>query len=175
MLTEFLDRVADYVEIRREVTAGISGPIFCSDPEELTRQAAQLGAAIREARPLAREGAIFTPRVAAFFRARIAHAVRAAAIDVATSGGLDEGVARDVYAVLPWGAGRRVWPVLVDALPALPQELEYRFVGRHLVLLDVEANLVVDVLREAVPAVIVTPANRSGSCEVHPQLPACWT
>ena len=175
VLTEFLDRVADYVEIRREVAAGMGGPVFCSDPEELTRQAAQLGAAIREARPLAREGAIFTPRVAAFFRARIAHAVRAAAIDVATSGGLDEGVARDVYAVLPWGAGRRVWPVLVDALPALPQELEYRFVGGDLVLLDVDANLVVDVLPDALPADAQVPAIRlDGACDVHPQLQACW-
>ena len=62
-LTEFLERVADYVEIRREVTAGVDGPIFCSDPEELSRQAEQRAAAIRDARPLAREGTIFTPRV----------------------------------------------------------------------------------------------------------------
>ena len=51
-------------------------------------------------------------------------------------------------------------------------ELEYRFVGRHLVLLDVEANLVVDVLRRQCPRRIETPANRSpGACEVHPELP----
>ena len=57
--TEFLERVADYVEIRREVTAGVDGPMFCSDPEELSREAAQRAAAIRDARPLAGEGTIF--------------------------------------------------------------------------------------------------------------------
>jgi hypothetical protein len=34
-------------------------------------------------------------------------------------------------------------------LPGLPVELEYRLHGTDLVLLDVEANLVVDILRDA--------------------------
>lgn len=172
--TEFLERVADYVEVRREVTAGVDGPIFCSDPEELSREAAQRAAAIRDARPLAGEGTIFTPRAAVFFRERIAHAVRIGAVDLAIEDGQPDEVVLEVHAALPWGAGEPASARLVGLLPPLPDELEYRFVGRHLVLLDVEANLVVDVLREAVPAVIVTPANRTGSCEVHPQLPACW-
>ena len=174
VLVEFLVRVADYVEIRRDVAAGVGGPVFCSDPEELTRQAADLAAAIRDARPLATEGTIFTPRVAVFLRTRIAQTVRAAALDVTTSVG-DDDVALEVHALFPWGAGRRAWPVLVEALPVLPQELEYRFVGRHLVLLDAEANLVVDVLRDALLEDIPGATIRSnGSCDVHPELPACW-
>ena len=31
-LAEFIERVADYVEIRREVTAGVDGPIFARTP-----------------------------------------------------------------------------------------------------------------------------------------------
>jgi hypothetical protein len=173
-MTEFIERVADYVELRREVAAGVGGPIYCSDPEELTRLAAQRAAAIRDARPLATEGDIFTPPVAAFFRARITHAIGIAAFDGATTADPYDEIALEVHGTLPWGVGAPASARLVGLLPPLPQELEYRFVGRHLVLLDVEANLVVDVLREAVPAVIVTPANRTGSCEVHPQLPACW-
>ena len=173
--TEFLERVGDYVEIRREVTAGVDGPIFCSDPEELSREAAQRAAAIRDARPLAGEGTIFTPRAAVFFRDRIAHAVRIGAIDLAIEDGQPDEVVLEVHAALPWGAGEPASARLVGLLPPLPDELEYRFVGRHLVLLDVEVNLVVDVLRKAVPALIETPANRSaGGCEVHPELPGCW-
>jgi hypothetical protein len=172
VMTEFLERVADYVELRREVVAGVDGPIYCSDPEELTRQAAQRAAAIRDARPLATEGNIFTPPTAAYFRARIAHAVGIGAFDVTTA---PDDVVLEVHALLPWGAGKPPSSRLTGLLPPLPQELEYRFVGRHLVLLDVEANLVVDVLREAVPAVIEPPANRSpGSCDARPELPACW-
>jgi hypothetical protein len=174
-MTEFLERVADYVELRREVVAGVDGPIYCSDPEELTRQQAERAAAIRDARPLVSEGNIFTPRTAAYFRARIAHAIGIAAFDVATAMGQPDDVVLEVHALLPWGAGQPASARFTGLLPPLPQELEYRFVGRHLVLLDVEANLVVDVLRNAVP-VIETPANRSpGSCDVHPELPACWS
>ena len=174
VVTDFLDSVADYVELRRQVAAGISGPIFCSDPEELTRQAAQLAASIRDARPLATEGTIFTPRVAVFFRARIAHAVRTAT-HVAIPVDQPDDVVLEVHAALPWSAGRLPSPALVEALPALPYELEYRFVGRHLVLLDVEANLVVDVLRDALLEDITrTTISSNGSCDVHPDLPACW-
>ncbi|HEX5066076.1 MAG TPA: hypothetical protein VFY49_08180 [Myxococcota bacterium] len=37
-------------------------------------------------------------------------------------------------------------PLLLAQLPVLPEEIEYRFAGPHLILRDVEANLVVDVL-----------------------------
>jgi hypothetical protein len=113
--------------------------------------------------------------VAVFFRERVAHGVRIGAIDLAIESGQPDDIVLEVNAVLPWGAGEPASAALIGLLPPLPDELEYRFVGRHLVLLDVEANLVVDVLRMAVPALIETPANRSaGACEVHPELPGCW-
>ena len=37
-------------------------------------------------------------------------------------------------------------PTLLSDLPKLPSELEYRIVGRELVLLDTAANLIVDLL-----------------------------
>lgn len=44
-------------------------------------------------------------------------------------------------------------PELLAQLPELPEELGYRFAGPHLILLDVDANLVVDVL----PNVLTDP------------------
>ena len=110
-----------------------------------------------------------------YFRERIAHAVRIGAIDFAIESGQPDDIVLEVNVVLPWGAGDPASASLVGLLPLLPDELEYRFVsGRHLVLLDVEANLVVDVLRKAVPALIETPVKSAGGCEVRPELPACW-
>ncbi len=40
-------------------------------------------------------------------------------------------------------------PTLLDNLPRLPPEMEYRITGRNLILLDTGANLVVDILRGA--------------------------
>ena len=50
--------------------------------------------------------------------------------------------------------------------PALPPELAYRFVGRDLVLVDVHANLVVDILDLALPTIAFT------GLAVEPFLPA---
>ena len=46
----------------------------------------------------------------------------------------------------PWILGVTMFPCLVDALPALPPVLQYRIVSRDLVLIDVHASLVVDIL-----------------------------
>jgi hypothetical protein len=42
-------------------------------------------------------------------------------------------------------------PRLLQRLPALPPAIDYRFVGRDLVLVDTSASLVIDYLPEAVP------------------------
>ena len=44
-------------------------------------------------------------------------------------------------------------PALLRKLPDLPPELEYRIVGRSLILRDVKANLIVDILRDVVPTI----------------------
>ncbi|HKY21446.1 MAG TPA: hypothetical protein VJM31_09525, partial [Vicinamibacterales bacterium] len=35
-------------------------------------------------------------------------------------------------------------PKILLMLPDLPPDMEYRFVGRHLILLDVRANMIID-------------------------------
>ena len=41
-------------------------------------------------------------------------------------------------------------PNLLAALPDLPEDLEYRIVNRDLILHDIDANIVVDVIDNAV-------------------------
>jgi hypothetical protein len=45
----------------------------------------------------------------------------------------------------------RVPPLLVEALPPLPRQLEYDFVGRVLILRDVDAEVVADFVPDALP------------------------
>jgi hypothetical protein len=42
-------------------------------------------------------------------------------------------------------------PQILAALPKLPEDLEYRFIGDRLILLDAHANLVVDYIDKALP------------------------
>ena len=42
-------------------------------------------------------------------------------------------------------------PSLLQSLPALPPEIEYRITGQDLVLVDAKANLIVDLIRGVFP------------------------
>lgn len=151
----FVARINQYAEMHRLATGPLGPLVMCSDPEELLRQQSALGRAIRESRPNAREGDIFTPDAARYFRTLIAE-VAWRGLDL--WGEVEDALAWDteaavveVNAQVPWNAGPMMWPSVLWRLPELPPELEYRFVGRDLVLIDVDGNIVVDVLREAVP------------------------
>ena len=177
-LIQFTTRVHDYIEVHRRAAAGIEQPL-CSDAEELGRQADALAAAIREARPRAREGDIFTIAAGEVFRARIAAMVRRSNLDVAEflarQAGEGEELEVHVFGTLPWRTHLALMPI-IRALPELPQELEYRFAGRRLVLIDLGANMVVDVLRDALPLPVDAPLPVAPltSCAAHPELDACW-
>jgi hypothetical protein len=175
ILAAFNQRLHEYVEIHRMAAAGLGDPILCADPDELSRQSLTLAALIREGRPGAREGDIFTAPVASAMRVRIAKALGAAKNAVAMPVTFDEETRLDVHLAIPGGAWHYTWAPMLRALPDLPPELEYQFVGRHLVLVDVNANLVVDVLRYAIPAPRpVKDVGPPDACDVHPDLPACW-
>jgi hypothetical protein len=45
-----------------------------------------------------------------------------------------------------------MWPALLQALPPLPPELQYRIVDDDLVLIDLRASLVVDILDDVMAA-----------------------
>jgi len=177
-MLQFTNRIYDYVETHRRLAAAIEQP-FCSEAEELTRQADVLGAAIRDARPRAKEGDIFTLAAGEMFRARIAVIVRRSGFDVAAflerHSGDGEDLELNVFGALPWRSHVALMPI-IRQLPELPPELEYRFVGRHLVLMDVGANFVVDVLRDALPLPVDVPLPVAPftPCAAHPELDACW-
>jgi hypothetical protein len=177
-LVQFTMRVYDYVETHRRLAAAIEQPL-CSEAEELTRQADVLGAAIRDARPRAKEGDIFTLAASEMFRARIAAITRRTGFDVAAFLDRHSGEAEElevhVFGALPWRSHVALMPI-IRQLPELPPELEYRFVGRHLVLMDVGANIVVDVLRDALPLPVDAPLPVAPftPCAAHPELDACW-
>jgi hypothetical protein len=42
-------------------------------------------------------------------------------------------------------------PKLLARLPELPDELEYRLMGRHLILRDTKANIIVDAVLNVLP------------------------
>jgi hypothetical protein len=52
--------------------------------------------------------------------------------------------------------------LLLGALPGLPADLEYRFMGRHLIIRDTKTNLVVDFLPDVVASPHAEPPDPAG-------------
>ena len=92
------------------------------------------------------EGAIFTPVVAAAFRARVAASLRRDGCS------LPADTSNVVPRVNAQSSGAALVPQCVAAaLPRLPDELEYRMSGVVLVLSDAHRHIVVDVVHAAFP------------------------
>jgi hypothetical protein len=158
-LVKFTMRVDTYVQLHQRLEASFP-------PVEDTRQSLSrllnkryLASALRSARRHVKEGNIFGPPVEEMIRTRIAEAMagRDLAVVVGPCGGESWGPADLVLnEPLSEGASCPVPVLLLEALPPVPGGLEYRIVGPDLVLWDVHAEIVIDVLRGAfrVPSLV---------------------
>ena len=157
VLSAFGVTVDRYVDLHRRLERHFPPEQLLSGPEQSEIATLAFTDAIRGARPNAVLGNMFTAEVAGVFRLRIMNNLRSGH-DMATlvlsmdEEGWIEPKPVAVNRPLPWGAANSIWPSILRTLPQLPEELEFRFVGRDLVLLDVHANLVVDILELALPA-----------------------
>ena len=156
VLEDFRDRVDQYMELRQRAAKAAPALKETDDPARI--EAAQDGraAAIRAQRAGAKPGDIFTPEIRHTIRQLLApevegeegRATRQVLRDDAPAPGA---VPLDVNARYPDGAPLPTVPAtLLANLPELPKGLEYRFIGKDLVLLDSDANLIVDYIRNAI-------------------------
>jgi hypothetical protein len=152
----FDDAVDRYVGLHRHLARRI-GPLDAEGDEGGTWYTEALRTALRRARPHAHQGQVFHPDIAGLLRIRLEvalalHTVSAADLPPGpwTTHASDAARPR-VHDEFTWNAVRPAWATLTLELPPLPEELVYRFVGRDLVLVDVDAEMVVDVLEDALP------------------------
>ena len=156
-LGAFGERARAYLTLRTELAAGLAAVSREATPEQITSHQEQLLAAVRAARKEARHGDIFTPPVVPQFRTIIRRDLQEHDIRAALAAMQGVPVALPLRVNTPWPADApraTVPPRLLSNLYPLPEGLEYRFLDRHLVLLDGEANLVVDYILDVVPTVV---------------------
>jgi hypothetical protein len=146
-LARFVKRAGRYTQLRREATADAAELEPSASPEQIRARERALAEAIRARRTHARPGDIFGPArgsileiVRKDWRERTTKERSALAVET------PKAAVPEVNAAYPEDLPLATFPPeLLEALPRLPEELEYRFAGPHLILHDVEANLVVDV------------------------------
>jgi hypothetical protein len=157
-LAQFDHAVDEYVALHRRLERSLPPERLFDDAEEMFAARAKIRSAILAARPHARQGNIFTPGIAQAFVAVLGFAIEECGHDPADIlADINEerlpGTPKPrVNGKYPWALGSAMWPTLLRVLPELPAELEYRFSDRDLVLIDVHANVVVDILEDALPA-----------------------
>lgn len=154
VMSRFLTAADAYVVMHDRLFEPLSEECRCLPADSIAVMSALADVALT-ARPAPREGDIFSPDVADLFRRRISETLQVYdynPADVLTEMDVEELVAPPVMVneTVPRGIGLMM-PWLAGALPVLPEELAYRLVGRDFVLIDVQSNLVVDVIRAVLP------------------------
>lgn len=151
VIQDFQKRVGAYLQQRKSVESNLTRLKSTPSEEKISHHENQLGLAVREARKNTRPGDIFTPEIAAELRRLIALAVDHGDGDhIGQSLRHAEPVQLhlEINDTYPEHAPlQSTPPSLLENLPKLPPEIEYRITGRDLVLLDSKANLVVDIIR----------------------------
>ena len=155
LVEDFEKRIDAYVQLRKSVESKQPQLKTTASPAEIAHREHELAHALREARKTAKEGDIFTPDIGMEIRRLIG---------LATQPGDGPRVRRSLRSAEPVDLRLHVNesyparlplqstpPTLLQNLPKLPPEIEYRLVGADLVLLDAKANLIVDLIRNVVP------------------------
>ena len=142
-LADFTRRVQDYVELRSRLEVGLPPLVVTTNADEIETFEHSLAERIDDARG-SRRGQLFTPPMEGQLKRMLVAQVDATTIAIIMDDGpgefdvdINETYSKKYsLATMP--------PKLLLLLPDLPKDLEYRFVGRHLVLRDARANIIID-------------------------------
>ena len=142
--TDFSTRVWSYFELRSELEKGLPPRTVTDDPAEIWRATRALANRIRVARAEAKQGDIFTPAISAEFKKTLVFEMNAhtwAAIMDDNPGEFSVQINGSYPDEKPLST---VPPNILAVLPTLPDDIQYRFLGRHLILYDTRASVILD-------------------------------
>ncbi len=153
---DFSKRLNAYIKLHKDLEASLPPLKPSEEPEKILAHQQALAQKIAEARREAKPGDIFTPEVQEDLR-KIIHKEFKGPKGRHMRKTIRQGEpltdihwrVNDTYP--PNTPFTTVPPSLLIRLPSLPKEVEYRIVGRDLLLLDSTAKLVVDFIHEAIP------------------------
>ena len=154
-LDQFQDQISNYLKLRKIVAAHLPKLKPKTSAKDISAARRELTLSLAKARADAVQGSIFMPAVASEIR-MLAKGAMSGNDGKRVKNTLKhsepvQGTVRVNQAYPPGVPLQSMPPTLLMVLPKLPMELEYRLVGRTLLLRDSEANLIIDFLPEAIP------------------------
>jgi len=153
IVTDFSARVSSYAELRTGLEKGLPALTVTDDPAEIMRAVRALGKRIRVARAEAKQGDIFTPAISVEFRKALLLEMNTNTWETVMDDNPGR-VSRAINRTYPKRKPFSTVPVNILArLPRLPDDIEYRFLGRDLILLDARASVILDRIPYAIECV----------------------
>lgn len=155
-MTDFKMRVEKYAALHKGLATGAATQKENTNATQLDAQKRAIVAKIQAARANAQHGDIFAPEIRLAFRRLLAPELKGADGRDSKAALKDEAPAPGtvhfkVNAKYPEDQPKATMPAnLLLNLPSLPEPLEYRVVGQHLLLLDTSADLIVDYILNAI-------------------------
>ena len=153
-LKDFQQRLKGYMDLRADLTRKLKPLSPTASASELAARQESLAAALRQTRKTAKQGDLIPTPVASQLRTvvrtdlqnRSAESRQAAFSEVANATAPIINRTYPANAALP-----TMPPLLLAKLPMLPHNLQYRFLGRHLLLLDGDTQLILDYVSNVLP------------------------
>ena len=154
-MAQFSRRVSSYLSLQKKVEGALPSQKETSDPDKIRVNIASLANGVRAERANAKSGDVFGGAAEQFRQIIKQDAGNRSVRDAfASMQEVPKKTAPKVNGDYPENAALATVPALIlNRLQRLPDGIEYRFMGRDLILRDTKANLIVDVLHEAVPTV----------------------
>lgn len=155
-LTAFRAAVNGYMALRTRIRSEVPPLRVTPNAQEIAQRSDALANAVTRGRREAKQGQFFDAAASAAIRRILAAALKASdepGIRALLEEDMTSFSGVRVHARYPVGfVLASTPPTLLHALPTLPPQLEYRFIGRTLIIRDIEAALIVDFLPTALPA-----------------------
>lgn len=154
-MAEFTRRVNEYVALHKKLEAPLPNLPKEATPQQIDEHQRALGKLIQEARTGAKPGDLFTPdmrRIVRKLLATVFHGPGGQQVKRSILDEYTEGARLQVNMRYPDTVPLSTVPPQVLAnLPTLPEDLEYRFVGDRLILLDSHAHIIADYVEKVFP------------------------
>ena len=155
MIARFEGRVTEYSRLRERLEDKLPQLPKDSTPEKIKAHKTAFQEMVRAARAGAKQGDLFTPDIADYLRKTIRKEFtgeRLEALRQEILAAETQGVPLKVnYAYPETKELTQIPPTLLLKLPRLRKQVKYRFVGRHLLLVDRENDLIIDYMLDALP------------------------
>ena len=154
-LSTMNDRVRDYIDLHTKIERTLPALPKDATPQQIDKNQRAFEALMRNARRAAKPGDIFTPQarpvilrlLATIFGGPEGRQLKSSIMDE-NPVGIKLTVNGRYPDVVPLST---VPPQVLQTLPKLSEDMEYRFIGDRLILLDTHAHVIADFIEDALP------------------------